>query len=129
MEPKLLFNAPDEKTNLNITNITTPFSINDILTKEESKCEFENGMFSSFSAKLKPASYNEFQKKEVLSNMKYYDECNNFREYNEDGVLDMSRKSLPVTELSGELCFSIHFILFNRGILYCIYRGDRRERY
>ncbi|XP_038219565.1 homeobox protein bagpipe-like [Zerene cesonia] len=94
-----------EKTNL---NLTTPFSINDILTKEESKCEFENGMFSSsFSGKmnfLKPASFKDgFPKKEVLErSMKYYDECNNYREFNDDGALDMSRKNLPVTELSDD---------------------------
>ncbi|CAK1541036.1 unnamed protein product [Leptosia nina] len=93
-----------EKTNL---NLTTPFSINDILTKEETKCEFEHGMFSRFGGKvnfLKPAGYNdEFPKKEVIEkSMKYYDECNNYREFNDDGALDMSRKTLPVTELSDD---------------------------
>ncbi|XP_022121014.2 homeobox protein bagpipe [Pieris rapae] len=91
-----------EKTNL---NLTTPFSINDILTKEESKCEFENGMFP-FGGRvnfLKPASFRDgFPKKEVMEkSMKYYDECN-YRDYSDDGALDMSRKTLPVTELSDD---------------------------
>ncbi|CAF4810219.1 unnamed protein product [Pieris macdunnoughi] len=91
-----------EKTNL---NLTTPFSINDILTKEQSKCEFENGMFP-FGGRvnfLKPASFKDgFPKKEVIEkSIKYYDECN-YRDYSDDGALDMSRKTLPVTELSDD---------------------------
>ncbi|KAG6449076.1 hypothetical protein O3G_MSEX005853 [Manduca sexta] len=35
--------------------------------------------------------------------MKYYDDCNGYRDYGEDGALDMSRKnSYPVTELSDD---------------------------
>lgn len=92
-----------EKTTL---NLTTPFSINDILTKEnESKC-FENGMFSEFGGKMnfsnKPNQ--DGYKKELLEkSMKYYDDCN-YRDYSDDGALDMSRKNnFPVTELSGKL--------------------------
>ncbi|XP_013185049.2 homeobox protein bagpipe [Amyelois transitella] len=91
------------------TNLTTPFSINDILTKENERCDFENGMFcqdASFGGKIfmgKTAScYNkeESAKKEVL---KYYDDCNGYRDYSDDGALDMSRKNLyPVTELSDD---------------------------
>ncbi|XP_063389591.1 homeobox protein bagpipe-like [Cydia fagiglandana] len=77
--------------------ITTPFSINDILTKEKS--EFENGM-DSFGAKsfAKPGGYKEDFKKEGTK--MYYDECH-YRDY-EDGALDMSRKHYPVTELSDD---------------------------
>ncbi|XP_050684875.1 homeobox protein bagpipe-like [Leptidea sinapis] len=107
MEPKLNYNSllqDCEKTNL---NITTPFSINDILTKEETKCDFENGMFSSsFGGKLnflKPASFKDESKKVTEKSLKFYDECNSYRDLNEDGVLDMSRKnSYPVTELSDD---------------------------
>lgn len=87
--------------------ITTPFSINDILTKEnEAKSEFENGMLDGFGAKsfLKPASYSkeDFGKKEGVSkSLNYYDDCH-FRDYADDGALDMSRKPYPVTELSGK---------------------------
>lgn len=106
-----------EKTNL---TLTTPFSINDILTKEnETKCNFENGIFCSngFGGKAnflnKPASYKEddYQKKEdVEKSIKYYDDCN-FRDYADDGALDMSRKnSFPVTELSGKLCYLLNNI-------------------
>ncbi|XP_050357638.1 uncharacterized protein LOC126778206 [Nymphalis io] len=100
-----------EKTNL---SLTTPFSINDILTKEnETKCDFENGMFCSsngFGGKVnflnKPTNYtkeDDYTKKEVMEkSMKYYDDCN-FRDYADDGALDMSRKnSFPVTELSDD---------------------------
>lgn len=93
------------------TNLTTPFSINDILTKEnDAKCDFENGMFS-FGGKmnfLKASGFSkedEFAKKEVLDkNIKYYDDCNGYSDFTDDGALDMSRKNhYSVTELSGEL--------------------------
>lgn len=99
-----------EKTNL---SLSTPFSINDILTKEnESKCEFENRMFcgGAFGGKAnflnKQGGFSKeegYSNKEVLEkSMKYYDDCS-FRDYSDDGALDMSRKnSFPVTELSGE---------------------------
>lgn len=103
----------DEKTNL-----STPFSINDILTKEnEAKCQFEkfeNGMFPSLGGKmsfLAKAGYKEGfpMKKEVIEkSLKYYDNCNGYSDYADDGVLDMSRKNhYPVTELSGE-----YFVFF-----------------
>lgn len=99
------------------TNLSTPFSINDILTKEnEAKCQFENGMFSSFGGKmsfLSKAAYKEGfpLKKEVLEkSLKYYDDCNGFSDYADDGVLDMSRKNhYPVTELSGKFFFLLFF--------------------
>lgn len=99
-----------EKTNLN-----TPFSINDILTKEnEAKCDFENGMFCSenFGAKInfleKPGCYSKdngygLQKEVLDKGLKYYDDCSGYRDYGADGALDMSRKNnYPVTELSGK---------------------------
>lgn len=101
MESKLFNNAILQDSE---KNLTTPFSINDILTKE-AKCEIENGMFSSFGAKgflgkssgCKEAGY---QRKEV----KYYDDCNGYSDFPDDGALDMSRKNqYPVTELSGKL--------------------------
>lgn len=91
-------------------NLTTPFSINDILTKEnEARCDFENGMFcqDGFGGKLNwKAGYSKeegFPKKEVLDKgLKYYDDCNGYRDYSDDGALDMSRKNqFTVTELSG----------------------------
>ncbi|XP_023948476.1 homeobox protein bagpipe-like [Bicyclus anynana] len=98
-----------EKTNL---SLSTPFSINDILTKEnESKCEFENRMFSgAFGGKInflnKQGGFSKedsYANKEVLEkSMKYYDDCS-YRDYADDGALDMSRKnSFPVTELSDD---------------------------
>ncbi|XP_045780502.1 homeobox protein bagpipe-like [Maniola jurtina] len=99
-----------EKTNL---SLSTPFSINDILTKEnESKCEFENRMFCSnaFGGKMNflnkqggLSKEDGYANKEVLEkSMKYYDDCS-FRDYSDDGALDMSRKnSFPVTELSDD---------------------------
>ncbi|CAB3227678.1 unnamed protein product [Arctia plantaginis] len=100
-----------EKTNLN-----TPFSINDILTKEnEAKCDFENGMFCSenFGGKMnfleKPTScYSKedgygLQKEVLDKGLKYYDDCSGYRAYGGDGALDMSRKNnYPVTELSDD---------------------------
>lgn len=83
--------------------LTTPFSINDILTKEnEAKCNFENGFPDSFGGKI---GYGKsvFKNKEAMEkDLKYYDDCNGFRDYTDDGALDMSRKNhYPVTELSG----------------------------
>lgn len=78
------------------TTITTPFSINDILTKEKCDCDGDNfgGKINFLGAKVG----SDFSKDKGL---KYYD--HSFRDYNEDGVLDMSRKnSFPVTELSDE---------------------------
>ncbi|XP_072932791.1 uncharacterized protein [Epargyreus clarus] len=98
----LNLNAPFcEKTNL---NLNTPFSINDILTKENEKCDFENGMFCSKMGFLKPGFSKDFEKKEALDkSMKYYDDCSSYRDYTEDGALDMSRKNnFPVTELSDD---------------------------
>ncbi|XP_022827455.1 homeotic protein bicoid-like [Spodoptera litura] len=96
-------------------NLTTPFSINDILTKEnEGKCEFENGMFCSdgFGGKMnflgKAASCfgkeDGYMNKEGLDKgLKYYDDCNGFRDCAGDGALDMSRKNhYPITELSDD---------------------------
>lgn len=90
------------------TNLSTPFSINDILTKEnDTKCEFENGIF--FGGKmdfLKGSGFSKEDgyKKEVSDkSMKYYDDCNGYSDFADDGALDMSRKNhYPVTELSGE---------------------------
>lgn len=91
------------------TNLTTPFSINDILTKEnDAKCDFENGIFS-FGGKmnfLKASGLSNedgYAKKEVMDkSMKYYDVCNGYSDFTDDGALDMSRKNhYPVTELSG----------------------------
>lgn len=101
--------------------LTTPFSINDILTKEhsDSKCDFENGTFEGeFGAKMnflgkpsgcfgKEGAYS--KKDNVLDKgLKYYD---NYRDFNEEGVLDMSRKNAyPVTELSGKFSdFNYYF--------------------
>ncbi|XP_041985332.1 homeobox protein bagpipe-like [Aricia agestis] len=100
MEPKLKdFNSQDSE------KMSTPFSINDILTREnDSKC-FENGMFCSAGAFgklfLNKSNYGK-EYKQDLDKMKYYDDCN-FRDYTDDGALDMSRKSqFPVTELSDD---------------------------
>ncbi|XP_053619815.1 homeobox protein Nkx-3.2-like [Plodia interpunctella] len=97
------------------TNLTTPFSINDILTKENEKCDFENGIFcqdSNFGAKMSfmgkaGGCYGKeegFGKKETLEKeLKYYDECGGYRDYSDDGALDMSRKNqYAVTELSDD---------------------------
>lgn len=105
------------------TNLTTPFSINDILTKEnEAKCDFENGTFcSDFGGKMnflsKAGCYSKDDgfsvKKEALEKgLKYYDDCNGCREYSDDGVLDMSRKNnYSVTELSGKFHDVYTFLL------------------
>lgn len=97
-----------EKTNL---NITTPFSINDILTKEnEAKCAYENFANSGFKVNFgKPAFKGDgYQRSEVLDkSMKYYDDCSSYRDFGDDAALDMSRKNnFPVTELSGAFPFS-----------------------
>ncbi|XP_004933123.2 homeobox protein bagpipe [Bombyx mori] len=90
------------------TNLTTPFSINDILTKEnETKCEFENGFRAeSYVRATKPACYTKegfSMKKEIDKGLKYYDDCHVFRDYTDDGALDMTRKNqYPVTELSDD---------------------------
>ncbi|KAM3960639.1 uncharacterized protein ACR2FA_005229 [Aphomia sociella] len=98
------------------TNLTTPFSINDILTKEnEARCDFENGMLcqdTDFGGKMnflgKGASCysknEDFSKKQVLEKrLKYYDDCNIYRDYSDDGALDMSRKNnYGITELSDD---------------------------
>ncbi|CAK1594568.1 unnamed protein product [Parnassius mnemosyne] len=113
MEPKIknykdTLSLPEcEKTNL---NLTTPFSINDILTREnETKCDYENFANSGFKVNFlgKPASLKEdnYQRKQVVeSNMKYYDDCSSaYRDYGDDGALDMTRKNnFPVTELSDD---------------------------
>ncbi|XP_014370702.2 homeobox protein bagpipe [Papilio machaon] len=89
-------------------NLTTPFSINDILTKEnETKCDYENFSNSNFKVSFlgKPASYKDegLRKEVVEKSMKYYDDCNAYRDYGDDGALDMSRKNnFPVTELSDD---------------------------
>lgn len=96
------------------TSLTTPFSINDILTKEnqEAKCNFENGPIcrDTFGAKINFFSKGAsgfgqecaFPKKEALDKeMKFYEDCG-YRSMADDGALDMSRKNYyPVTELSG----------------------------
>ncbi|OWR45743.1 putative Homeobox protein bagpipe [Danaus plexippus plexippus] len=110
MESKLNYKdtriQDSDKTNI---NLTTPFSINDILTREnESKCNFENGMFCSdaFGGKMKchkPASYNkdDYKKEATEKSMNYYDD--NYKDYTDDGAIDMSRKNnFPVTELSDD---------------------------
>ncbi|XP_059047824.1 homeobox protein bagpipe-like [Achroia grisella] len=98
------------------TNLTTPFSINDILTKEnEARCDFENGMYcqdADFGGKINflgkmTSCYNKeesFPKREVSDkSIKYYDNCNNYRDYGDDGALDMTRKNnYAVTELSDD---------------------------
>lgn len=89
------------------TNLTTPFSINDILTREnEAKfCQESFGAKMSFLAKASGCyAKEEFPKKEVLEkSLKYYDDCSSYRDYGDDGALDMSRKNnYPVTELSGK---------------------------
>lgn len=115
------------------TNITTPFSINDILTKEhDSKSEFENGSYESFGGKFnllgkageRYGKDGVFSKKDVLDKgLKYYDGCHSYRDYNEDGVLDMSRKnSYPITELSGKFHISIFTCIISYFIyVYCLY--------
>ncbi|KAL0860985.1 hypothetical protein ABMA27_009514 [Loxostege sticticalis] len=89
------------------TNLTTPFSINDILTREnEAKfCQESFGAKMSFLAKASGCyAKEEFPKKEVLEkSLKYYDDCSSYRDYGDDGALDMSRKNnYPVTELSDD---------------------------
>ncbi|XP_028167426.1 homeobox protein bagpipe-like isoform X2 [Ostrinia furnacalis] len=89
------------------TNLSTPFSINDILTREnEGKyCQESFGAKMSFLAKASSCYANEeFPKKEVLEkSLKYYDDCSSYRDYADDGALDMSRKNnYPVTELSDD---------------------------
>lgn len=92
------------------TNINTPFSINDILTKEhESKCDYEANFGAKINFLAKSSGCfekNGIKKEHMEKGMKFYDDCNGYREYNEDGVLDMSRKnSYPVTELSGKCIY------------------------
>lgn len=98
------------------TSLTTPFSINDILTKEnEGKYCHESFGAKSFLAKASSCYAKEdFPKKEVLEkSLKYYDECGGYRDYADDGALDMSRKnSYAVTELSGK--FPKHFLTFSK---------------
>lgn len=96
-----------DKTNI---CLTTPFSINDILPRvNESKCDFENGMFpAAFGGKInffnKPGSYTKedaYQRENTLEkNMKYYDDCN-YKDFTDDGALDIRKTQFPVTELSG----------------------------
>lgn len=105
----------DSLTLQDCEKLTTPFSINDILTKENEKCDFENGFCQDFGGKFvqKPAgcfSKEGFAKKESLDKMKFYDDCSGYRDFADDAALDMSRKNnYPVTELSGEfLNFDFH---------------------
>ncbi|CAG9794768.1 unnamed protein product [Diatraea saccharalis] len=90
------------------TNLSTPFSINDILTKEnEAKFCQDVGFGARMDFLAKATSCyakEEFPKKEVLEkNLKYYDDCSSYRDYNDDGALDMSRKNnYSVTELSDD---------------------------
>ncbi|XP_049880756.1 homeobox protein bagpipe-like [Pectinophora gossypiella] len=93
---------------------TTPFSINDILTKEEAKCDLEcddlrrNRMFcQDFGGKMnflgKAGCYSREEPlvKKEDKEAKYYDD--GYRDYGDDGALDMSRKNhYPVTELSDD---------------------------
>ncbi|KAG7297442.1 hypothetical protein JYU34_019432 [Plutella xylostella] len=95
------------------TTLSTPFSINDILTKEnEAKCDFENGTFcqdAGFGAKMSffgkgTGCYSQeaFPKSVLEKDMKFYEDCSRYRTV-DDGALDMSRKSYyPVTELSDD---------------------------
>ncbi|CAH2059342.1 unnamed protein product, partial [Iphiclides podalirius] len=90
-------------------NLNTPFSINDILTREnEAKCEYESFTSSSFKVNFlgKPAGVKDdgcLGKDVSEKTMKYYDECSAYRDYGDDGALDMSRKNnFPVTELSDD---------------------------
>ncbi|RVE48263.1 hypothetical protein evm_007120 [Chilo suppressalis] len=85
------------------TTLSTPFSINDILTKENEAASF--GARMNFLAKASSCyTKEEFPKKEVLQkNLKYYDDCSGYRDYNDDAALDMSRKNnYSVTELSDD---------------------------
>ncbi|XP_068625655.1 homeobox protein bagpipe-like [Battus philenor] len=95
-----------EKTNL---NLSTPFSINDILTKEnEARNNYESFSAPAYKVNFlsKPTSFEEgYQRKEMTEkNMKYYDDCSTaYRDYGDDAALDMTRKNnFPVTELSDD---------------------------
>ncbi|KAL4708494.1 hypothetical protein ACJJTC_014102 [Scirpophaga incertulas] len=106
MEPKLK-SLKDSLTlqDCEKTNLTTPFSINDILTKEDEKyCEDGYGARMNFLAKAGCYAKDEFSKKEVLEkSLKYYDDCSSYRDYGDDSALDMTRKNnYSVTELSDD---------------------------
>ncbi|GBP55521.1 hypothetical protein EVAR_36244_1 [Eumeta japonica] len=103
-------NAKESLHDCEKTSITTPFSINDILTKEnEAKCDFDSaygkgptgfGGIMGFTDKS-TAVHEYLPKRDADKGSKCYEEFNGFRDYAEDGVLDMSRKnSYGVTELS-----------------------------
>ncbi|KAJ2941470.1 hypothetical protein O0L34_g14516 [Tuta absoluta] len=89
----------------------TPFSINDILTKEEAKCELDCDKMRrycpDFGGKIgflgKTGCFSkdgEYVKQEDVK-IKYYDD--GYRDFGDDGALDMSRKNhYPVTELSDD---------------------------